>query len=245
MTKVLLSELYRHVGDLPRQIPIFPLRRTILLPRAVLPLSIFEPRYLAMVDEAISGNRIIGIVQPERSTVEDEQNEDDGRPLYETDSPASNEAALRKTGCMGRITGFQELDDGRMMISLTGIARFHLLNDVPSGRAYRICDVDCAQFASDLEEGAGESEVDRDTLMEVFKAYLETHDLEADWSAITKTSTEFLVNSLSVVSPYGQEEKQALLEAPSLRERAEILVALAEMELASGESGAGGGSTIQ
>lgn len=237
---VILSELYRRTSDLPDQVPVFPLRGTILLPRAVLPLNIFEPRYLAMLDEVISGNRLLGIVQPDR-----------GGDLFEEDDeavdvPEDDEVSLRKVGCLGRVTGFQELDDGRLMITLTGVARFRIVGEPVSGRPFRICKIDCEEFAGDLDEGLGEEGVDRETLLRVLKTYLSTRNLEADWHAITKASTEFLVNSLSVVSPYGPEEKQALLEADDLKSRAEVLVALAEMELASGGEGSGGGgSTLQ
>lgn len=240
----MLSELYRRPSDLPRQIPVFPLRGTILLPRAVLPLNIFEPRYLAMLDEVIAGNRLLGILQPERGA--DRFEIDDDEPGGAVEAPEMDDVDLRKVGCLGRVTGFQELDDGRLMITLTGVARFRVIDEPVSGRPFRICNIDCDEFAVDLDEGMGEEEVDRETLLRVLKTYLSTHNLNADWHAITKASTEFLVNSLSVVSPYGPEEKQALLEAGDLKTRAEVLVALAEMELASGGDGSGsGGSTLQ
>jgi Lon protease-like protein len=219
-----LSERYRGPADLPQRIPVFPLPRAILLPRATLPLNIFEPRYLQMVEDAMATARIIGMVQPEGA---DEQ------------MPVARTAPLRRIGCCGRITGYQELDDGRVLITLTGIARFVLRDEVPLEKPYRICTVGCEPFAGDFVAGAGEQEVDRQGLLKALKAYLEARNLKADWPAVSRSSNETLVNSLAIVSPYGPEEKQALLEAPDLRTRAQMLVALAEMELAAGAGGSG------
>lgn len=225
------SERYRRPSDLPSRIPVFPLRGVILLPRASLPLNVFEPRYLAMVDDAMSGRRIIGVIQPVGPT--DESG---------VESPPGKSVALRKVGCAGRITAYQELDDGRIVISLTGIARFETLGEEASELPYRSMRVSYDRFADDFAESADAAEVDRSHLLRVLKSYLEANQLKADWNAIISAPIEFLVNALSVMSPYGTEEKQALLEARDLKTRAEVLVALAEMELAS--SG-GGGSTLQ
>jgi hypothetical protein len=213
-----ISERYRGPADLPQRLPVFPLSRAILLPRATLPLNVFEPRYLQMVEDVMSTSRVLGMVQPEGGDEE---------------SPVARTAPLRRIGCTGRITSYQELDDGRFLISLTGIARFDLTDEVMLAKPYRICTVSYDRFLSDFDVGAGEDEVDRPGLLRSLKAYLEARNLEADWSAIGKTSTETLVNSLSIASPYGREEKQALLEAPDLKTRAEMLVALAEMEIAA------------
>jgi uncharacterized protein len=222
-------ERYRRPADLPAEIPVFPLRGVILLPRATLPLNLFEPRYLAMIEDAISGNRVIGIIQPDRSGDEE--------------SPASKAHGLRRVGCVGRVTAYQELDDGRIVISLTGICRFTVAREVQTAKPYRTCVVDYTDFARDLAHGVGEDEVDREQLLRVLKRYLETHQFRADWKAIGNAPSEHLVNSLSIISPYGAEEKQALLEAMDLKTRAEVLVALAEMEMASGDGNAG--STMQ
>lgn len=227
-----VSERYRSAADLPAVIPVFPLRRAILLPRTTLPLNIFEPRYLAMVDDAIAGSRIIGVIQPSEST-------------DPAESPAGRMVELRRIGCAGRITAFQELDDGRHVITLAGIARFEVTSEIPSAHPYRTCAVSCAAFADDFIARLGEDSVDREELLRVLKAYLERRQFRADWRAITGASSEFLVNSLSVISPYGPEEKQALLEAPDLKTRARILIALAEMEMASGSADGGSGSTLQ
>jgi uncharacterized protein len=211
------AELYLSPADLPQRIPVFPLRRAILLPRALLPLNIFEPRYLQMVEDAMSTSRVLGMVQPEGSADEE--------------SPA------------GRITGYEELDDGRLNITLKGVARFAILEEVPLDKPYRICTVNYDDFPSDFSAGAGENAVDRQSLLETLRRYLSARNLKADWSAIANSSNEELVNSLSLISPYGPEEKQALLEASDLKHRAEMLVALAEMELAAGAGGSG--STLQ
>jgi Lon protease-like protein len=225
-----MSEIYRGPADVPQRIPVFPLSRAILLPRATLPLHIFEPRYLQMVDDVMSTSRVLGMIQPTGAEEEEE-------------SPVSRTAPLRRIGCAGRITSYQELDDGRLLISLSGIARFEVTEEVELAKPYRICTVSYERFLGDFAAGAGEEEVDRERLMSALKAYLQARDLKADWAAISKTSTEALVNSLALVSPYGSEEKQALLEAADLKTRAEMLVALAEMDMAAGSRGSG--STLQ
>lgn len=220
---------YRRPSDLPPRIPLFPLRGAILLPRATLPLNVFEPRYLAMVDDVLSGSRIIGIVQPAGG---DEA----------TESPESNDTGLRRVGCAGRVTAYQELDDGRILITLTGIARYTILDEAVNASPYRTASVSYDQFASDFDEGRGEEQVDRTNLIRVLRAYLEQNRLKADWNAIERAPSEYLINALCVMSPYGPEEKQALLEAENLKRRAEVLIALAEMELAST---GGPGGTLQ
>jgi Lon protease-like protein len=204
---------------------MFPLRRAILLPRANLPLNVFEPRYLAMLEDVMSGPRVLGIVQP--ATSDDEE------------SPAGKVAELRRIGCVGRVTAYQELDDGRLAIVLTGIARCALLSEVATPNLYRTFTVDFERFLADFIAGNGEDDVDRHNLIAALKTYLDARHQRADWSAISKAATEALVNMLAIASPYGPEEKQALLEAPTLKARAEALIALAEMELAAGTGGSG------
>ena len=224
------SERYQGPANLPQRIPVFPLRGAILLPRATLPLNIFEPRYLQMVEDVMSTSRVLGLVQPAGGD--------------QDESPAGRTVPLRRVGCAGRITGYQELDDGRLLITLTGITRFALVGEVPLAKPYRICTVAYDTFLGDFVAGAGEDEVDRQGLLKALKTYLEARDLKADWPAVAKSSNEMLVNALAVVSPFGPEEKQALLEAADLKTRTEILVALAEMELAA-NAGGGTGSTLQ
>jgi Lon protease-like protein len=225
-----LTDRYRRPADLPSRIPVFPLRGAILLPRATLPLNIFEPRYLEMIDNVMSGARVIGILQPLLSG-DDEQ-----------ESPSEKTAELRGVGCVGRVTSYQELEDGRLLITLTGITRFQCVGEAESEMPYRIMSVSYDKYASDLTEGLGEEMVDRPNLLRVLRTYLEANRLKTDWSTIQRASNEFLINALSVMCPYGPEEKQALLEAKDLRSRAEVLVALAEIDLASNGSS---GTTLQ
>ena len=219
-----ITDRYEKPADLPPRLALFPLRGAILLPRATLPLNVFEPRYLAMIEDAMSGSRVIGIIQPSDRSEEAEAQE----------SPDGKSFGLRRVGCAGRITSYQELDDGRFIITLTGIARFDVLDEATTPKPYRVVTVSYDRFANDLSAGLGEDMVDRPKLLKVLKAYLETNRLKADWNAVLRASNEFLINVLSVMSPYGAEEKQALLEADDLKARADVLVALAEMELASG-----------
>ena len=223
-----LAERYGGPADLPQRLPVFPLQRAILLPRATLALNIFEPRYLQMLEDVMSTSRVLCIVQPDACAEE---------------SPAGKSVVLRRVGCVGRVTAYQEADDGRMLITLTGVARCTLGDEVEIAKPYRICTVSYDRFLGDFEAGAGEADVDRQGLVKALKTYLEARNLRADWSAVSKASNESLINSLAIVSPYDPEEKQALLEAPDLKTRAEMLVALAEMELAAGAGGTG--STLQ
>jgi len=221
-----LTERYRRPADLPARIPAFPLRGAILLPRATLRLNVFEPRYLALVDDVLAGQRILGIIQP--GTIDGETGE----------SPVGKDFPLRRVGCAGRITSYEEVEAARLMITITGIARFEVVDEALTAKPYRTLSVSYDRFAGDFTAGLGEERVDRDTLLRVLKAYLEAKSLQADWEAVTRSRSEALVNALSVMSPYGSEEKQALLEAADLKARADVLVALAEMELATtGESG--------
>jgi uncharacterized protein len=225
------TDRYRRPSDLPPRIPVFPLRGAILLPRATLPLNVFEPRYLQMIDDVMSGDRVIGIVQPAP-----------GGEADDDESPIGRSVGLRNVGCVGRVTAYQEVDVGRLTITLTGIVRYEILDEALTGSPYRVASVSYDRFVSDLNEGLGEDQVDRSNLLRVLRSYLDANRLEADWGAIQRASSEFLINALCVMCPYGPEEKQALLEAEDLKRRADVLVALAEMELAS--SG-GTGNTLQ
>ena len=211
---------YRNLTDLPDEIPMFPLHGAILLPRATLPLNVFEPRYLAMLDHVIAGDRVLGIIQPRTTDGTDE-------------SPRGDAVPLKSVGCTGRVTGFQELDGGRLAISITGVARFRILREHSNAEPFRVFSVNYEEFGDDLIANHGEEMVDRAQLLQVLKTYLEARNLQADWQAIEAASTELLVNSLSTISPFGPEEKQALLEARNLQQRAEALATLATMELAA------------
>lgn len=218
-----LTDRYRRPSDLPSRIPLFPLRGAILLPGSSLPLNVFEPRYLVMLDDVMAGSRVIGMVQPQGG----ESESPEGKPL------------LRRIGCVGRVTTYQELDDGRLAIALTGLSRFEIVGEAETDKPYRITTVSYDSFASDLTRGLGEEQVDRDGLLRALRNYLDSNQLKTDWSMIERASSEFLVNALCVMSLYGPEEKQALLEAKDLKQRAEVLVALSEMDLAA-RGGTGG-----
>jgi Lon protease-like protein len=200
--------------DLPGTIPVFPLPGALLLPRAEMPLNIFEPRYLAMIEDAIDTHRIVGMIQPRFDVPEEE------------DIPA-----LCDVGCLGRITAFQETGDGQLMINLAGICRFRIVEENAGVNGYRVAVV--AGFAEDLDNKVeAAKEVDRDGLLRTFRQFLEANDMEANWDGVREAGTETLVNTLSILSPYGPAEKQALLEAPDLKTRAETLVAITEIMLA-------------
>jgi uncharacterized protein len=221
-----VTERYRNVADMPKALPLFPLRGAILLPRASLTLNVFEPRYLALVDHALASDRLIGVIQP-------------APEAGNAESPAGKTFPLRRVGCVGRIYAFTENDDGRVVVSLAGIARFGRARDIDTPTPFRIAQLDFTPYATDFIAGQGEDAVDRPRLLATLKSYLTANNLHADWDRINKASTERLVNTLSILSPYGPEEKQCLLEATDLRVRAEALVALAEMELAARDDGSG------
>jgi Lon protease-like protein len=218
-----MNAVYDGPGDLAAVIPVFPLPGALLLPRGQMPLNIFEPRYVAMIDDALrSGHRLIGMIQP-----------DTAHPGPE-DKPN-----LFKIGCVGRITQIAESGDGRYLLQLTGVARFRLEDELAVMTPYRQCQVTYA-FTDDFTPRKGEDEVDRDSLLRSLTAFLDANNLKADWDGIENAPNEALVNALAMMSPYGTAEKQALLEAPDLKTRAEILVALTEIELAKKTSGTEG-----
>jgi Lon protease-like protein len=206
---------YRVLSEVAQVIPVFPLSAALLLPGGHMPLNIFEPRYVQMVDEVIGGSRLIGMVQPAL----DGALRGDGEP------------ALCAVGCVGRLTSFAETGDGRYLISLSGICRFRIAEELEVRTPFRQCRI--MPFAADLHEEAG-GDVDRAALLKAFRQYLEANDLQADWESVSRADNATLVNTLSMMAPYGPAEKQALLEAPDLRTRAETLIAITEMTLAEG-----------
>jgi len=216
---------YRGPGELPQIIPVFPLPGALLLPRGQMPLNIFEPRYLAMVDDSLrDGHRLIGMIQPDIS-----HSKDEARPV------------LFKVGCVGRITQLAESGDGRYILELTGVSRFRVVEEMTVLTAYRQCKVDYFPFIDDFTARKGEDAVDREALLEVLTDFLNANNLKVDWEGIESAPNEALVNALAMMSPYGTAEKQAMLEAPDLKTRAEILIAVTEMDLAkkrtSGDTG--------
>jgi len=217
---------YRTHSDLPTVIPVFPLTGVLLLPRARLPLNIFEPRYLAMIDAAMSGNRVIGMVQPKVPGGEKSR-----RP-----------PELAEVGCVGRIVEYSETEDGRYLITLLGLSRFRIAGERDDDTPYRQVAADYSAFSGDFETEAAPDGV-RDRLVAALRPYLREREMQTDWSTIEEAPADTLVNALAMLCPFEPQEKQALLEAPSLKARAEALIALLEMANAAspGSSGPGPG----
>lgn len=202
--------------DLPDTIPVFPLPGALLLPRARLPLHIFEPRYLQMLDDALkTKHRLIGMIQPR-------------------EVPGAAEKRLHAIGCAGRLTGFSETEDGRYMVTLSGISRFRVLQEVQGFTPYRRCQVEWAPFARDLGGAESDAGFKRAEFMAGLKRYFEAMELSTDWGSLKGADEELLINSLSMLCPFAPEDKQALLEAPSLTTRRETLVTLIEFALRGG-----------
>ena len=202
---------------LPETLPIFPLSGVLLLPHGQLPLNIFEPRYLAMTRDAMNGPRLIGMVQPIKP-------EDQG----------GRAPAVYGAGCAGRITAFEETGDGRFLITLTGLCRFAIAEELPPGETdYRRVRADFGRFAADLDEPAA-NRVDRDRLLRALDAYFKLRGYPADRDAVRQASSESLVTTLAMTCPFAANEKQALLEAADTDERAEIVTALMEMTVLDG-----------
>ena len=196
-----MNVIYKGSADLPEIIPVFPLPGALLLPRGQMPLNIFEPRYLAMIDDSLrDGHRLIGMIQP-----------DPAHPGPE-DKPT-----LFKVGCVGRITQIAESGDGRYLLQLTGVARFRVEEELKVATAYRQCRVTYQPFADDFIARKGEDAVDRKAVLEALTAFLKANNLKTDWEGVESAPNEALVNALAMMSPYGAAEKQALLEAPDLK----------------------------
>ncbi len=195
---------------LPAILPIFPLTGVLLLPRGRLPLNIFEPRYLAMTRDALAGERLIGMVQPT----------DPGAP--------GSDPSVYPTGCAGRLTSFSETEDGRFLITLTGISRFRIREELPLLEGYRRVVPEWGEFARDLDDGP-EPDFDRERLLRSLRGYFQQHQISADWDAIGSVPGERLVTFVAMSCPFEPSEKQALLEASDLGERARMLTAIVEM----------------
>ncbi len=205
--------------DLPETIPVFPLPGALLLPRAKLPLHIFEPRYLQMLEDAMkTGHRLIGMLQPR-------------------EVPGNAEKRLHSIGCAGRLTGFSETEDGRYMVTLTGVSRFRVLQEITGFSPYRRCSVDWAPFARDLGASEDDTGFERAQFLTILGRYFQAMELSTDWGSLKEADAELLINSLSMLCPFAPEDKQALLEAPSLETRRETLVTLFEFSLRGGSTG--------
>lgn len=205
--------------DIPASVPIFPLTGALLLPYARRPLNIFEPRYLEMIDHALKGDRLIGLIQPKDTTEESPQ----------------GAVPVQKVGTIGRISHFEEMEEGRYFVILEGVCRFEFVKEVPTMSPFRRAMVTTEPFASDFDREFGEEAVDRTRFLKMMRDYAEFGNFDLNWDEIEKTGTADLVNFCCMVSPYGAAEKQALLEAGSLEARAETLIAMAEIEMAKGD----------
>ena len=203
-------------SDLPETIPVFPLPGALMLPRARLPLHIFEPRYLAMIEDCMkTSTRLIGMIQPRETP--------------------GGETRLQAIGCAGRLTGFSETEDGRYMVNLSGISRFRVKEEVQGFAPYRRCVVDWGPFSRDLSrEDEKDPGFNRKSFLALLGRYFTTMNLSTDWDSLKEAETELLINSLSMLCPFTPEDKQALLEAPSLSTRRETLVTLIEFAMRGG-----------
>jgi Lon protease-like protein len=216
-----INSIFKGPEDLPDVIPVFPLAGALLLPRGQLPLNIFEPRYLAMTEDALrSEDRLIGMIQP-----------DAAHPGRDKEKPH-----LFRVGCVGRMTQFAESGDGRYLIQLTGVARYRIEQELEVETPYRQCRVSYRPFIDDFTARKGEEAVDREALLRALTSFLKANNLKVDWEGIENAPNEALVNALAMMSPYDAAEKQAMLEAPDLKTRAEILVAVTEIELAKSKT---------
>lgn len=202
-------------ANLPDTLPLFPLSGAVILPRTRLPLNIFEPRYLAMFEDVLkTRERLIGMIQPMENAAEGQ---------------------MHTVGCAGRVSSFTETDDGRYMISLTGVSRFRFQSKVDGFLPYAQAKVDWLEFQRDLGGAEHDSCFDRDGFLTLLERFFEVEELDTDWENLKKAETEMLVNSLSMLAPFSSEDKQALLEAKTLATRRETLVTLMEFALRNGD----------
>jgi Lon protease-like protein len=204
---------YRKASDLPQVIPVFPLDGVLLLPGGQLPLNIFEPRYLNMLDDVMAGERMIGMIQT-RGGEDDRE-----RP------------PLAPIGCLGRVTSFAETGDGRYLITLTGVCRFRVGEELPVHTPYRQVRADYRSFQADLKEGAA-ADFERGPFLAALRRYLDHRGLDIDWESAEGAPPDALINSLSMALPFDPPEKQVLLEAPTLADRRDTLIALLEIDAA-------------
>ncbi|MGF1552963.1 MAG: LON peptidase substrate-binding domain-containing protein [Paracoccaceae bacterium] len=209
-------------ADLPETLPVFPLPGALLLPRARLPLNIFEPRYLAMLDDTLkTEHRLIGMVQP----------------FVDSGTPPK----LHRIGCAGRVTSLSETEDGRYLIALKGISRYRVRAEVDGFTPYRRVKADWSDFHEDLDPEEEAADLDRKAFLGLLKRYFDSARLSSDFDAMQDADAELLVNSLAMMCPFSVEERQALLEAPRLSDRLETLTALMQFAIASG----GGNDKVQ
>jgi uncharacterized protein len=217
-----MANFHPRVDDLPGEFPVFPLPGALLLPRGQLPLNIFEPRYLAMTEDALGQRRMFGMIQPDPT-------------LPESD----NGPGLFRVGCLGRLSSFSETDDGRYLITLTGVVRFAIAGEIDMRRGYRRVRADFSPFRADLELDPGPIGIERDALLAALRSYFTHRGFDANWDAIKRLPDDMLVVTLAMVCPFEPAEKQALLEAPGDAERASTLLTLLQMGAMANDSPGG------
>jgi hypothetical protein len=212
-----MPPFHPRLADLPEEIAVFPLTGALLLPQGRLPLNIFEPRYLAMALDSLANGRMFGMVQP------------DARAPRGATGPGTY-----RIGCLGRLSSFSETEDGRLLITLTGLVRFRIAEELPlAPGGYRRVRADYAGFAADLAVEEAPAALDRAELLSALRPYFRARGIEANWEAVEQTADAMLVTTLSMVCPFDAPEKQALLEAPDAQERARMLVTLMRMGAAA------------
>ena len=205
-------------ADLPSEFPIFPLPGALLLPHGRLPLNIFEPRYLALVEDSLAQGRMFGMIQPN------------------THAPrAPNGPSLYQIGCLGRLTQFAETDDGRFLITLSGVSRFRVVEELPIRHGYRRISAEFSPFEGDLSPSGTSMGVKRSELLGALRPFFTMHDIDANWDAIERMPEAMLVTTLAMLCPFDDAEKQALLEAPTEADRAADLLALLRMSIHEGD----------
>jgi hypothetical protein len=209
-------------ADLPPEIAVFPLTGALLLPFGRLPLNIFEPRYLAMVQDSLAHGRMFGMIQPNAG-----------------EAAGPNGPGLYRVGCLGRVSSFSETEDGRLLITLTGVARFTVAEELPMRNGYRRVRADYSDFEADLD-ATRRPMLDRERLEESLRGYFRANRIDANWDAVRETPEAMLVTTLSMVCPFEPREKQALLEAPTIQDRADMLLALVEIGAYGGPESEGG-----
>ena len=207
-----MAHFHPRVEDLPGEFPVFPLPGALLLPRGKLPLRIFEPRYVAMTDDALGRGRMFAMIQPDPNAAEGES----GPGLY-------------RVGCLGRLSSFNETDEGHYLITLTGLARFTITTELDMRRGYRRVTADFSAYRADLDPTPQPIGVEREALLTTLRGYFSRRGFQANWDAIKGQDDETLVITLAMVCPFEPAEKQALLEAPTQAERASMLLTLLRM----------------
>ncbi|NWG53140.1 MAG: LON peptidase substrate-binding domain-containing protein [Hydrogenophilaceae bacterium] len=201
---------YRKISDLPRTIPVFPLAGALLLPQDSLPLNIFEPRYLNMVDDALAGERVIGMIQPAL--------------------PDPTKPPLAEVGTLGKITSFAETDDGRYLITLQGVCRFRVAAELEAGTPYRQINAAYDDFADDMRRKSGPWKIDKTRLAKALERYGRARGFAVDWKIVDGAAPEALVNAVATICPFDVTAKQHLLEAHTIEDRAATLIALLEID---------------